>query len=99
MYMEVNTYPHLVNAGISGNPERLTSEKLLEQAWALVAPYLENAKQETKNRYRDFAGSSRASNGIRKIVPASRDGRIELLFITRARSMRWNQSRCPIPGR
>ena len=82
MYTEVNTYPHLVKAGVSGNAEHLSSKKLHEQAWALVAPYFENGKQEAMNRYRDFAGSSRASNGIRKIVPASREGRIELLFIS-----------------
>ena len=82
MYAEVNTYPHLMNAGISGNPERLSSEELHEQAWAVVIPFFQKGKQEAMDRYKDFAGSSRASNSIRKIVPASHNGRIELLFIS-----------------
>jgi hypothetical protein len=82
MYTEVNTYPHLMNAGISGNPERFDSEELHEQAWVVLTPYFQKGKQEARDRYNELAGSDRASNSIRKIVPASHGGRVELLFIS-----------------
>jgi hypothetical protein len=82
MYAEVNTYPHLMNVGISGNPERLGSEELHKQAWAVVIPFFQKSKQEAMRRYKDFAGSDRASDSIRKIIPASHEGRIELLLIS-----------------
>jgi hypothetical protein len=82
IYTEANTYPHLINAEISGNPERLSLEELHEQAWTVVFPYFQKGKQEAMRRYQDFTGSDRASNSIRKIVPASYDGKIELLLIS-----------------
>jgi hypothetical protein len=82
MYTEVNTYPHLMKAGVSGNPEHLSSEKLHEQAWAVVIPHFQKGKQEAMDRYKDLAGTNRASNSIGEIVPASHGGKIELLFIS-----------------
>ena len=34
IYKEVNSYPHLLNQGITGNPEILRPAELHEQAWA-----------------------------------------------------------------
>jgi hypothetical protein len=82
IYTEANTYPHLMNVGISGNPERLSSGELHKQALAVVIPYFQKGKQEAMDRYKDLAGSNRASNSIMEIVPASHDGRIELLLIS-----------------
>ncbi|MGZ8565939.1 MAG: baeRF7 domain-containing protein, partial [Actinomycetota bacterium] len=36
MYRDVNTYPHLLEAGISGSPDRTSTEELHARAWALV---------------------------------------------------------------
>ncbi len=82
IYAEVNTYPHLMNVGLSGNPERLSSEELHEQAWAIVMHSFQKSRQEAMDRYKDLVGSNRASNSTRKIVPASYDGKIELLLIS-----------------
>jgi len=81
IYKEVNSYPHLMDEGIAGNPERLSAGELHELTWTIVKPYFQKAQQEAVNRYKEFARSGQASNRIRKIIPAAYHGRIELLFV------------------
>jgi hypothetical protein len=81
IYKEVNSYPHLMDEGIAGNPERLSAGELHELTWTIVKPCFQKAQQEAVNRYKEFASSGQASNGVRKIIPAAYHGRIELLFV------------------
>ena len=81
IYKEVNTYPHLMEAGVGGNPERLSAKELHAQSWTVIRPYFQKAQQEAVNRYKEFASSGRASNRVRKIILAASHGRIELLFV------------------
>jgi hypothetical protein len=81
IYKEVNTYPHLMEAGVGGNPEKLSTKELHAQAWAVVRPYFQRAQQEAVDQYKQLIGSGRVSNRVRKIVLAAYHGRIELLFV------------------
>jgi len=81
IYKEVNTYSHLMEAGVGGNPERLSAQELHAQAWTVVRPYFQKAQDEAVNQYKQFINSGRASNRVRKIIPAAYHGRIELLFV------------------
>jgi hypothetical protein len=80
IYKEVNTYPHLIEAGVGGNPERLGAKELHAQAWTVVRPYFQKAQQEATDQYKQFISSGRASNRFRKIILAAYHGQIELLF-------------------
>ena len=81
IYREVNTYPYLIHEGVTGNPDHLSAEELHEQAWTIVRPHLLKAQQKALDRYREFIGSERVSNRIRKTIPAAYYGRVELLFV------------------
>src|SRR4030043_190485 len=81
IYKEVNSYPHLMDEGIAGNPERLSAGELHELTWTIVKPHFQKAQEEAVNRYKEFASSGQASNRIRKIISAAYHGRIELLFV------------------
>jgi len=81
VYKEVNSYPHLMDEGIAGNPERLSAKELHAQAWTVVRPYFQKVQQEAVGRYKEFVSSGRTSNRVRKIIPAACHGRIELLFV------------------
>jgi hypothetical protein len=82
IYREANTYPHLVDEGIEGNPEELRAEELHEQAWVIVQPLFLAAQRETAARYRQLAGagSEQASNDLKEVVRAAYHGRVETLF-------------------
>jgi len=83
IYREANTYPHLVDEGIEGNPEELGAEELHEQAWAIVQPLFVAEQEEAAAQYRQRAGagSEQASNKLKEVVPAAYHGRVETLFI------------------
>jgi hypothetical protein len=81
IYRQANTYPHLLEAGVMGNPDKIKAEVLREHAWAVVEPYFLTARQQAAAQYRDYAGTKRASHAIREIVPAAAAGRVESLFV------------------
>jgi len=81
IYKEANTYPHLMNEGILGNPELISVEELHKRAWTIVQPHFQQAQEEAAAKYRLLAGTGQASNNIREILPASYYGRVETLFV------------------
>jgi Bacterial archaeo-eukaryotic release factor family 7 len=83
LYQQANSYPHLLEQGIAGNPERLGAETLRERAWAIVEPVVLHERQEAAALYRDFARTERTSGNISEIVPAASYGRVASLFVAR----------------
>lgn len=81
IYREANTYPGLVEEGVTGNPEELTAEDLHERAWGVVEPRFSEARREAAERYAELAGTGRTSADPREVVPAAYYGRAETLFV------------------
>jgi len=81
LYKEVNTYPHLMDEGIPGNPEGMKAEDLHQQAWAIVEPVLKKELEAGVARYRQLAGTGKTATEIVEAVPAAHHGRIEVLFV------------------
>jgi Bacterial archaeo-eukaryotic release factor family 7 len=81
IYREANTYPHLVDQEIAGNPDRLKAEALHELAWAIVEPLLLEQEREAVSRYQDLVGTWLASSSIEEVLPAAFYGRVESLFV------------------
>ena len=81
LYREVNTHPQLVDGGVSGNPEGRRPQDLQAEAWAVVEPHFRKALREAAIHYEEFAGTPRASNSLREVVPAASQGRVEQLFV------------------
>jgi hypothetical protein len=81
IYREANSYPHILEEGIAGNPEGLKPEELQTQAWKLVEPDFLKVQEEATVKYKQLAGTDRVSNDMKKIIPAAYDGRVDLLFV------------------
>jgi hypothetical protein len=81
LYRQVNTYPHLMDEGIPGNPEGLSPEVLHQQAWAIVAPVFEREREGAYARYRQLAGTGKTTTDIAEAVLAAHQGRIDVLFV------------------
>ena len=81
IYREANTYPHLMEGGIPGNPESLKPEELHGQAWALVEPVFKKARQESAARYRQLADTGRTTSDVKEAVLAAHHGQIDVLFV------------------
>jgi hypothetical protein len=80
IYRQASNYPHLIEQGISGNPEGLKPEMLQKQGWEIAEPHFLKAREEATARYTQLAGSGRASCDIKTITLAAYQGRIDILF-------------------
>lgn len=81
IYREANTYPHLMEAGITENPEILKPEELHTQALDLVDPYFLQAEKEALDHYHELQGTGKTSSDVKEVIPAAYYGRIEQLFV------------------
>ena len=90
LYGESNTYPHLIEGGVPGNPEGRRPEDLQSSAWAVVEPYFRKRREEAAGRYAENVGAGRVSDDIQKVVPAACQGRVDQLFVAVGRQ-RWGR--------
>ena len=81
IYREANSYPYLLDEGITGNPEGLSAEKLHKEAWAIVQPYFQKAGEDAIALYMQSAGTGLTSSNVEEIVQAAYHGRIGSLFV------------------
>ncbi|MDY0374244.1 MAG: hypothetical protein RBQ72_00765 [Desulfobacterium sp.] len=81
LYKEVNTYPHLVEEGIPGNPDEMKPEDFLPPAWAIVEPVFDREREAGFARYRQLAGTGQTTNDLVEAVLAAHHGRIAVLFV------------------
>jgi hypothetical protein len=81
LYKEVNTYPHLMDEGIPGNPEGMTPEDLHQKAWAIVEPVFKEERKAGYARYRHLAGTGQTTTDVTEAVLAAYHGRIDVLFV------------------
>jgi hypothetical protein len=88
IYRKASRYPHTIDEGVTGNPERLRPEELHERAWDAVQPRFSEAQQKAAARYRQLAGTGQTSRDVREIVVAAYSGRVETLFATSG-AQRW----------
>lgn len=82
IYRQANTYPHLLEKGVEGNPERLSNKELHDRAWPLVQPLFEEAQQRAVAQYRQIAGKGYTSDDLEAVVAAAYGGQVETLFVT-----------------
>lgn len=87
LYREVNTYPHLLEEGVKGNPEELSAECLHEKAWPLVEPIFGEDMRKAKDKYLGLTGTKQITSDISEALRASEQGRIESLFIPKNRQI------------
>jgi len=82
IYQQANTYPHLIDKEIPGNPDLLSAKELHDKVWAVVQPIFLKAQNDAATQYKNLAGTDRTSDDIKLIVPAAYQGRVELLFVS-----------------
>jgi hypothetical protein len=90
IYRQASTYPHLLERGVEGNPDRLSSKELHDRAWALVEPHFNKAEEQAAAQYRQLAGTGRTAHEVNEIIPAAYEGHIETLFVAKGKQ-RWGK--------
>jgi hypothetical protein len=82
IYKQANTYPHLIDKEIPGNPDLLSAKELHDKIWAIVQPIFLKSQNDAATQYKNLAGTDRVSDDIKLIIPAAYQGRVELLFVS-----------------
>ncbi|MGD8960429.1 MAG: hypothetical protein PVI27_11335, partial [Desulfobacteraceae bacterium] len=81
IYREANTYPHLVDQGIAGNPEGLRPEELHGPAWEIVEPLFRESREAAAARFQQLAGTGQTTTELQEALLAAHGGRVEVLFV------------------
>lgn len=81
IYRDANTYPHLLEEGITESPKVMKPEELHAQAWAIVQPYYTQAQQTAVDHYQELANTEKATTTLNDVIPAAYYGRVEQLFV------------------
>jgi len=80
-YKQINSYAHVLEEGINGNVDKLTPKQLLEKALPIVQPIFRQERESAMEIYQDKRGTKLASDNLNEIFKASKDGRVETLFV------------------
>jgi hypothetical protein len=81
IYRQANTYAHLLERGIEGNPDRLSNKELHDRAWPLVKPLFEKTQQRAAAQYQQLAGTGYACGDLNLVIAAAHEGRVDMLFV------------------
>jgi hypothetical protein len=88
-------YAHLAEPALAGNCDHLNARQIHEKAWPLVQPLLTATREQAAAKYRQLAGTGKASDDIREALPAAVAGRVESLFVA---SDQWLWGVCDSQG-
>ena len=75
------TYPHLVEEGLVGSPDRVQQDELHDQAWRLVEPGFQAARHAALAQYGGLVGTGRTSTDLAEVLRAAAGGRVEILLV------------------
>lgn len=81
LYKEANSFPHLVEVGIPGNPEELRPEELHKKAWHLVQPFFMQVQEQAAAQYYQLSKTAQATTDVKEVVKAAHQGRVANLFV------------------
>jgi hypothetical protein len=81
IYRDANTYPYLLEEGITVNADTLTAEELHKSAWAVVEPHFRKEAEDAIGRYRQYSNTEQVSSKLADIIPAAHFGRVATLFV------------------
>jgi hypothetical protein len=84
IFRNVTSYPYVIRDEIHSNASQWSSEELLQRAWPLVEPEFERRRLQELARYRDLAGTGKATDDIRQILPAAQHGKVQTLLVNPA---------------
>lgn len=82
IYQEANSYPHLLENGITGNPDTLKPEELHSQAWPIAQDYFDQQRSAALNQYHNVIGTGQASANLEDVLVAAENGQVDTLFVT-----------------
>jgi hypothetical protein len=82
IYHQANSYQHLVEQGITGNPDEIHAEELHQKAWNIVQPIFQQEWHDEVESYHARAGANagETSTDLEEVLRAAFLGQVSTLF-------------------
>jgi hypothetical protein len=81
IYSTANTYPHLLEDFIEGNPDDLSDEDLQN----LALPFMERLSRKEEEKaiaiFEQKAGTGFTSTNLKEVILSAQQGRVDVLFV------------------
>ncbi len=74
-------YSHISEAELTGNCDHMHPTQIHAKVWPLIQPLLLKSREQLLDKYRQYAGTEKATDDIRHAITAASQGRIETLFV------------------
>ncbi|MDZ8065052.1 MAG: hypothetical protein RMY64_05340 [Nostoc sp. DedQUE08] len=83
VYRQANTYQHLMDEAITGNPEILSAQELHDQAWPIVEADFQKSQQAVLEQFHELFGgdTGKASNNLQEVISAAYYQRVDSLLV------------------
>lgn len=81
IYQKVNTYKHLFDEVVPGNPSDSDMFGLHEKALKLIDPVLRKTRLNKIEEYKNLSKTERTGTSITDILPAVQQGKVDTLFL------------------
>ncbi len=81
IYQEANSYNHLFEKVIPGNPSDTDMLGLHEKALQVLEPELEKTKWEKTKKFEELNNTDNTGSSITDILPAIQQGKVDTLFL------------------
>jgi hypothetical protein len=88
VYAQITKYTNLYPKHISGNVENVNMPELHQQSWSIIEPYFKQGRKEAREAFREFSASEKTSIELLDIIPATIEGRVDVLFVQNGKDRR-----------
>ncbi len=90
IYHEASEYSNIEEEPVAGNPDERRVEDLCQDAWPIVRPALDAARQAALSRHDEAAGHGLAAIDLAAVLRTVNEGRVGALFVNPERQ-RWGK--------
>ncbi|PKO09502.1 MAG: hypothetical protein CVU40_09370 [Chloroflexi bacterium HGW-Chloroflexi-2] len=81
LYKQANSYPHLIELAVYGNPEELSAAEIHNKTWTLIVPRFTEDEEIAYRKYHELKNQNRTARTIDEILFAAHHGRVDSLFV------------------
>ncbi len=81
IYREANSYKHLLDDMIKGNPDDLKNEELHKKAWEIAEPHFRQKLEDIMDSYQELKAENKVGNELKEILLRAYEGRLDTLFL------------------
>lgn len=86
-FRRITGHPRVLERGLSGNPDHLSADALREAAAPIAREALDARARARREALRAFAHSERVVCGLEEVLPAAREGRVDLIVVRPERAV------------